>query len=91
MPKKGIDQEAKKLFFKILTNLKAGDLGLFIGDIFSSAEVKDFSRRLLAAKLLMEKKTYLEICHDMGMSENTINKIHFKTKGSPLIRRLFEI
>jgi len=90
MPRKGIDTEAKKLFFEILISLGKDELKMFLEDIFSSAEIKDFSRRLLAAKYLMEKKTYLEICHDMGMSENTINKIYFKTKGSPLIHRLFK-
>lgn len=91
MPKKGIDSEAKKLFVEILTGLKGKDeLEMFLEDIFSSAEIKDFSRRILAAKFLMEKRTYLEIQQDMGMGEGTINKIHFKTKGSPLFRRLFE-
>lgn len=91
MPKKGIDGEAKKLFVSILTRLKGkNEFKMFLEDIFSSAEIKDFSRRLLAAKFLMEKKTYLEIQQNMGMGEGTINKIHFKTKGSPLFRRLFE-
>jgi len=91
MSKKGIDTEAKKLFLDVLAGLKdKAEFEMFLEDIFSSAEVKDFSRRLLAAKFLMEKKTYLEIQQDMGMGEGTINKIHFKTKGSPLFRRLFE-
>lgn len=91
MPKKGIDSEAKKLFVDILAGLKGEDeFEMFLEDLFSSAEIKDFSRRLLAARFLMEKRTYLEIQQDMGMGEGTINKIHFKTKGSPLFRRLFE-
>jgi len=91
MPKKGIDSEAKKLFIEVLASLKdKAELEMFIEDLFSSAEIKDFSRRLLATKFLMEKKTYLEIRQDMGMGEGTINKIHFKTKGSPLFHRLFE-
>ena len=91
MPKKGIDSEAKKLFVDTLVGLKGKDeFKMFLEDIFSFAEIKDFSRRVLAAKFLMEKKTYLEIQQDMGMGEGTINKIHFKTKGSPLFRSLFE-
>lgn len=91
MPKKGIDSAAKKLFVDTLSDLKNKDeLEMFLEDIFSSAEIKDFSRRLLAAKFLIEKRTYLDIKYDMGMGEGTINKIHFKTKGSPLFRHLFE-
>lgn len=91
MPQKGIDNEAKKLLLNTLSGLQNKDeVRMFLEDILSSAEMKDFSRRLLAAKFLMEKKTYLEIQHEMGMGEGTINKIHFKTKGSPLVRRLFE-
>jgi len=91
MPKKRIDREAKKLFIDVLVGLKdKAEFEMFMEGLFSSAEIKDFSRRLLAAKFLMEKKTYLEIQQDMGMGEGTINKIHFKTKGSPLFRSLFE-
>lgn len=91
MPKKNIDIEARKLFIQTLAKLTTPpEVEEFLNDLFSSAEIKDFSRRLLAAKLLMETKTYLEITHEMGMSAGTINKIHFKTRGSPLIRGLFE-
>jgi len=91
MPKKGIDKEAKQLFIKTLSKFKnSTEVEEFLSDLFSSAEVKDFSRRLLAAKFLMENKTYLEINQNMGMSAGTINKIHFKTKGSSLIRDLFQ-
>lgn len=90
MPKKKIDQTAKKLFVRTLASLKKEYVVEdFLSDLFSSAEVKDFSRRLLAAKMLKEGKTYIDITADMGMSAGTINKIHFKTKGSPLIHRLF--
>jgi len=90
MPKKGIDALAKELFFESIAKIKdKKHFEEFFYDLFSSSEVKDVSRRLLAAKMLMESKTYLEIKNDMGMSEGTINKIYFKTKGSPILHRFF--
>lgn len=89
MPKRGIDKEAKELLIKIITKLKTSEMVTdFLNDIFSSAEVKDFSRRLLAAKLLFEGKTYEDINSMMGMSAGTINKVHFKTKGSNTLPKL---
>ena len=90
MPRRGIDQEAKKLFIETLAQIVEEEkIEQFLSDLFSSSEVKDHSRRLLAAKFLTEGKTYEEINLVMGMSPGTINKIHFKTKGSRLINELF--
>ena len=91
MPKKGIDAKAKQLFFETISRIKEQKhFEEFFYDLCSSSEVKDFSRRLMAASLLIEGKTYLQIKDDMGMSEATINKIYFKTKGSPLLHSFFE-
>lgn len=91
MPKKGIDQESKSLLIRTLADLKRTDqIEELLNDILSSAEIKDFSRRLMAAKYLSEKRTYMEVINLMGMSPVTINKIYFKTKGSVLIHNLFE-
>lgn len=91
MPKKGIDQESKGLLIKIITELKNTiETEELFNDLLSSAEVKDFSRRLMAARYLTEGKTYLEVMDLMGMSASTVNKVHFKTKGSPIIWKLFK-
>lgn len=60
----------------------------FLTDILSSSETKDIARRILAAKLLYQGKTYQEIEDLLGMGPLTINKIHFKTKGSQVLRKL---
>lgn len=89
MPKIGIDQKAKKEFFQALKNVKGDDFEAFFRDLMSSAEIKDLSRRFMAAKYLGKKKTYQEIREIMGMGEGTINKIRFKTKGSRVLPHLF--
>jgi uncharacterized protein YerC len=90
MPKKGIDQEAQKLLYEILIAIEKAELADFLKSLMSSAEIKDLARRLLSAKLLKENYTFLEIGELMGMSPGTINKVYFKTKGSPVINKLFK-
>jgi len=90
MVKKNIDQKAKKLLIGYLKKLKKGDIPDFLESLLSSAEIKDISRRLLAAKMLASGITYEEIESEMGMSSGTTNKIRFKTKGSPALRKLFK-
>jgi len=89
MPKKGIDQESRSLFIRNLVKLNnTQEVDNFLKDLFSSSEIIDFSRRIMAAKYLFEGKTYEEINSLMGMSPTTINKIKFKTKGSRILTKL---
>ncbi len=90
MPEKNIDQKAKILLTETLSKLKGKGLLMFLENILSSAEIKDISRRTYCAKLLKEKKTFYEVHEILGMGSNTINKVYFKTKGSPLIGKLFK-
>ncbi len=89
MPKPKIDKIARREFFRTLKKVKKEDLEDFFRDLMSSAEIKDLSRRFLAAKLLREGKTYLEVREILGMGETTINKVHFKTRGSKILPDLF--
>ncbi|TSC93294.1 MAG: hypothetical protein Athens101428_712 [Candidatus Berkelbacteria bacterium Athens1014_28] len=90
MPKFGIDKEARQLLYDTIKRTSSDEFVELIESLMSSAELKDLSRRLMAAKYLKENSTYEEIADTMGMSESTINKIHFKTKGSPIINKLFK-
>ncbi|MCX6811627.1 MAG: Trp family transcriptional regulator [Candidatus Berkelbacteria bacterium] len=89
MVKTNIDLKAKKEFFEALKKVGKEDFEGFFKDLMSSAEIKDLSRRFLASKLLKRGKTYQEIRDLMGMSEGTINKVYFKTKGSRILPHLF--
>jgi len=90
MVKKNIDKDAKKFLVKAIQKIKDEDVLDFLESLLSSAEIKDISRRLMAAKLLAKGITYEEIGEDMGMSSGTTNKIRFKTKGSPALKKLFK-
>lgn len=89
MPQTNIDYKSKKLFLETLHKLQNDELEDFLFSLLSSFEIKDFSRRLMAAKLLKNGNTYEAIVDIMGMSESTIGKIHAKTHGSPVINKLF--
>lgn len=89
MPKRGIDFESKELLLESLKKLESNEFIDFLESLMSSTEIKNISRRTMAAKLLLEYNTYEDVEELMGMSSGTINKIHFKTKGSPAFRKLF--
>lgn len=89
MPKRGIDFDSKKLLIESLKKLESDEFIDFLESLLSSTEIKNISRRTMAAKLLLELNTYEDVEELMGMSPGTINKIHFKTKGSPAFRKLF--
>ncbi len=85
-----LNKKAITELFKILPKIKMQqEAKHFFQDLFSSAEIKDIARRLAAAKLLHQGKTYQEIEDYLGMGPLTINKIHFKTKGSKILPKLF--
>ena len=89
MPQPEIDVKSKKLFLELLKNLGADEREEMLSALLSSAEMKDISRRLMASKLLHSGLTYEEVQDIMGMSSNTVNKIYFKTKGCPILRKKF--
>ena len=89
MPKKNIDNSAKERLFGTISKLKGpNEVKQFLGDLLSSSEVKDLARRLLAAEYLFDGKTYEMVREDLGMGMATINKVHFKTKGSKILYNL---
>ena len=80
------DQKAIKLLFQTIPKLKNNQQSeIFLRDLMSSSEIKDLARRLLAVQMLYNKKTYSEVNFRSDMSMGTINKMHFKTKGSKIL------
>lgn len=81
-----LNKKAVEELMKVLPKLKtAEESRQFLQDCMSSSEILDLARRLMAAKLLFEGKTYQEIEDLLGMGPLTINKIHFKTRGSKIL------
>ena len=85
-----MNKEAYEEWFKVVIKLKtANEAEEFFRDLFSSSEIKDITRRLKCARLLYEENTFQQIEELLGMGSPTINKIHFKTKGSRILPKLF--
>jgi len=85
----GLNKKAVEKLTKVLPKLKtAEESRQFLQDLMSSSEILDLARRLMATKLLFEGKTYQEIEDLLGMGPLTINKIHFKTRGSKILPTL---
>lgn len=83
------DKNARELLFKTIPKLKsAQEAEIFLKDIMSSSEIKDLARRLMSVKSLYSGQTYQEVNLAGGMSMGTINKMHFKTKGSKILPNL---
>lgn len=83
------NKEAVKDLYKTTTKLrKSEDTREFFQDLMSSTEIKELARRLLCAKMLYDNQTYFSIEDLLGMSPVTINKIHTKTRGSKILRKI---
>ncbi len=61
---------------------------MFLKDLMSSTEIKAVARRLLSVKKLYNGKTYAQINFESSLSMGVINKMHFKTKGSKVLKKL---
>lgn len=83
------NKESLDLLYEILPKIKNSQVAReLLKDLMSSSEVKDLARRLLSAKRLYKGYTYSDINYESGMSSATINKMHFKTKGSRVLQKL---
>ena len=85
-----LNSKAREKLSDVINRLRdRKETEFFLKDIFSSSELKDFSRRILAAELLYHGLTYEEIQFRTGITPSTTNKIHFKTKGSKILPDLW--
>ena len=64
-------------FFEAIRALKTGEeCYRFFEDILTVTEIKALSQRLQVAKMLKEKKTYVEIADLTGASTATISRVN---------------
>ena len=70
------DEETDKLFEAILLLENIDECYNFFEDICTVSEIKALAQRLEVAKMLREKKTYIEIGERTGASTATISRIN---------------
>lgn len=69
-------KEMDELFEAILTLKNIEECYRFFEDICTINELKDLSQRLEVAKMLKERKTYIEIADKTGASTATISRVN---------------
>ena len=80
-------------FYRAILNLKnSHEAEKFFNDLFDINEIGMLARRVIAAKMLFEKKTYQDIANQLKMGMDTIAKIDKKFKDGKgyklIIKRL---
>lgn len=69
-------KEMDKLFEAILTLENIDECYRFFEDICTINELKDLAQRLEVARMLNERKTYIEIAEKTGASTATISRVN---------------
>ena len=76
MSKKIRNTEVDHLFDAILTLENKEECYTFFEDVCTINEIQSLSQRFEVAKLLREKRTYLEIAEQTGASTATISRVN---------------
>ena len=76
------DKKNKQFIEAILTLKNPEEAKLFLRDIMTESEIKEFANRLEAASLLSKDVQYNTIIEDTGLSSATIARIAKWLKGS---------
>ncbi len=75
-------KENKQLIEAVLALKNADEAKLFLRDLMTEAEIKEFANRLEAASLLSKDVQYNAISESTGLSSTTIARIAKWLKGS---------
>lgn len=70
------DENTDYLFKCILSLENEEECYRFFSDLCSVAEIKEMSKRMLAAKRLKENSVYLSIVNETGLSSATISRVN---------------
>ena len=70
------DENIDYLFRAILPLENAEDCYNFFTDLCTVAELKEMSKRIIAAKMLRENAVYTEIAEKTGLSTATISRVN---------------
>ena len=87
-------REMNELFEAILKLKSTDESARFFRDLLTIAELKEFSNRWQAVKMLTQGKSYIEIAKRLGMSTATVTRVALWLKNGMggyqiLAKRLF--
>jgi len=76
------DKKTKELFEAILKLKNKDEAAKFFRDLLTIAEIKEFSNRWQAAKLLSKGLPYAEVAERLKMSTTTVSRVaHWLFRG----------
>ena len=76
------DKKTKELFEAILKLKNKDETAKFFRDLLTIAEIKEFSNRWQAAKLLSKRLPYAEVAERLKMSTTTVSRVaHWLFRG----------
>ena len=76
------DKKTKELFEAILKLKNKEEAIKFFRDLLTIAEIKEFSNRFQAAKLLNQGSSYLKVAEKLKMSTTTVSRVaHWLFRG----------
>ena len=75
--------EKEKRLIKAFLKLKNEvDVANFLRDLLTLPEIEEFANRLEIARLLLERKSYIQIASQTGVSTTTVTRVaHWLFKG----------
>ena len=76
MARKEMDAQMKYLYEGLLSLTTVEECSRFFEDICTITEVIEMSKRLTAAKMLSDNKTYTDIIEKTGLSTATISRVN---------------
>ena len=80
-PKTYPTKENKELFEAILALKTMDESTKFFRDLLTMAELQEFTNRWQAVKLLIKRKSYLEISQKLKISTATVTRVAFWLKS----------
>lgn len=71
-----ITQEMRKELYKLLASIKTPeDFEILMNDLCTDKEVEQMAQRVIAARLLMEGKTYNQVIEKTDISSATLSRV----------------
>lgn len=71
-----ITQEMRKELYQLLASIETPqDLEILMNDLCTDKEIEQMAQRVIAAKLLMEGKTYNQVIEKTDISSATLSRV----------------
>ncbi len=71
-----ITQEMRKELYKLLASIETPqDLEILMNDLCTDKEIEQMAQRVIAARLLMEGKTYNQVIEKTDISSATLSRV----------------